>query len=175
MKHAFKVLMMISVLALTLVTVANAGGVKMPPDTSSPELQRIKGLAGRWSTVSSMFGKRQRLFTEYEVTAGGSAVLERIFPGTPYEMASVYYDDNGKLTMTHYCIMRNRPTLKLTSSSKDTLSFRLAKIEGAKSKKDPSMSQLSIVFKDKNHMAQTCEGKGKGEKPMTTEFTRVRK
>ena len=28
-------------------------------------------------------------------------------------MISVYYDDNdGKLAMTHYCIMRNRPTHK---------------------------------------------------------------
>lgn len=184
MKHVFKVVIIASVLWLTLSTGANAGsnagGMDLPPDNSSPELQQIKNLAGRWSTVTSMFGKKnQRMFTEYQVTAGGSAVLERIFPGTPYEMVSVYYDDDhGKLAMTHYCIMRNRPTLKLAHSTADTITLHLDKISGAKSKKDESMGDLEITFRDKNHMAQTCDGQGKGKNktaPMTMEFTRVRK
>ncbi|MCB0360953.1 MAG: hypothetical protein KDD44_14995, partial [Bdellovibrionales bacterium] len=93
-----------------------------PPDTSSAELNRIKALAGKWKTTTSMFGKEnEEVFTEYKVTAGGSAVVETIFPGTPNEMVSVYYDDDaGKLAMTHYCMMRNRPQFSLVDSSNDT-------------------------------------------------------
>lgn len=183
MKHAFKVLqvlMIVSTLMLTLSTAAHAGDkdgeMQLPPDNSSPELQRIKSLAGKWATESSMFGKKEKLYTEYEVTAGGSAVLERIFPGTPHEMVSVYYDDNGKLAMTHYCIMRNRPTLKLSSSTDDTISMRVAKIDGVKSKDDPAMGSVDIIFKDKNHITQVCHGQGKGKEqsePMTMEYTRA--
>ena len=51
--------------------------------------------------------------------------MERIFPGTPQEMISVYYDDDkGRLAMTHYCMMRNRPTFKLVKSEGDTLHSR---------------------------------------------------
>lgn len=185
MRHASKVLPVLiitCVLAFTLSMAAHAGGkaggTNLPSDNSSPELQRIKGLAGRWTTMTSMFGKKnQRMFTEYQVTAGGSAVLERIFPGTPEEMISVYYDDDhGKLAMTHYCIMRNRPTLKLVrSSSPDTIKMNVAKISGFKSKKEPSMGGVAIHFKDKNHIQQTCSGTGKEHpEPMTLDYTRVR-
>ncbi len=178
MKPTFKVLMTAWVIVLTLSPIAYAhDAVKMPSDTSSPELQRIKSLAGRWTTVTSMFGKKnQRMYTEYKVTAGGSAVMERIFPGTPYEMVSMYYDDDhGKLAMTHYCIMRNRPTLKLASSTEDSITLHVDKVSGLKSKDDKSMGDLTLTFKDKNHISGTCSGKGEGNPPMTMEYTRVRK
>src|SRR5262249_52392572 len=97
------------VLAMILTPLVNAAEPmpKPPPDTSSAELNHIKSLAGRWMTTTSEFGTpNQKVYVDFEVTAGGSAVLEKIFPGTPMEMLSVYYDDDhGKLAMTHYCIM----------------------------------------------------------------------
>lgn len=167
----------ILVAAFTAPAYAGGGEHHMPADHSSPELERIKSLAGRWSTTTDMFGgKPQRLFTEYAVTAGGSAVVERIFVGTPQEMVSVYYDDSrGKLAMTHYCIMRNRPTLKLAGSTDDSITLAVAKIDGARSKKEPAMGDITIRFKDKNHLEQTCRGSGTDKTPpMTMEYTRVR-
>lgn len=177
MKPILKIMMIAWILAFTLPAVSNAADMKMPPIKSSPELERIKSLAGRWSMVTSMFGKKnQRLFTEFKVTADGSAVLERIFPGTPYEMVSMYYDnDQGKLTMTHYCILHNRPTLTLASSTEDTITLRVTKVSGAKSKKGQSMGDIKFTFKDKNHLEEKCGHKGKEKpQPMTTEYTRVR-
>jgi len=103
--------------------------------------------------------------------------LERIFPGTPQEMISVYYDDNhGKLAMTHYCILHNRPSLKLDSSNPDTITMKVAKVDGLQSKQDHAMGEMTLHFKDKNHFESTCKSKGKEkEAPMTMEFTRVRK
>ncbi|MCB0311106.1 MAG: hypothetical protein KDD42_07715, partial [Bdellovibrionales bacterium] len=105
---------------------------QFPPDTSSQELNRIKSMAGRWESTTSMFGKEnEKVYTEYSVSAGGSAVVETIFPGTPYEMVSVYYDDeNGKLAMTHYCMMRNRPYFRLAKSTSDSIKLDVVKIEG---------------------------------------------
>ena len=180
MKPILKVLFAVWVFVMAWVPVAPADEMPQPPpDKSSAELNRIKGLAGRWVTKTSMFGKPdERVYTEFQVTSGGSAVVERIFPGTPQEMVSVYYDDDkGKLAMTHYCIMRNRPTLKLAESSPDAIMLDVAKVEGLKSKNDPSMGAVTIRFKDKNHFEATCQGRGKGaekEAPMTMEYTRVR-
>lgn len=178
MKQTFKILLTALALTMTLSPVARADHPQPPADNSSAELNRIKSLAGRWTTTTSMFGKKnQRVYTEYQVTAGGSAVLERIFPGTPQEMISVYYDDDkGRLAMTHYCIMRNRPTLKLAKSDADTITMDVAKISGPKPKDGPSMGGVSIRFKDKNHIETTCSGKGKGAgEPMTMVYTRIRK
>ncbi len=178
MKQAHRILVAVCLALFTLSSVAHAGSTP-PPDKSSPELQRIKSLAGRWTTVTSMFtGKPQRMYTEYQVTAGGSAVLERIFPGTPMEMISVYYDDDhGKLAMTHYCVMRNRPTLKLQSSTPDTLILKVVSVSGLQSKKEARMGNITYAFKDKNHFVATCGGKGADkdkEGPHTFEYTRVK-
>src|SRR3989304_768334 len=58
-------------------------------------------------------------------TDGGSAILETLFPGTPHEMVSVYYDDGGKLGMTHYCMLGNQPqmTLKKADGNRIDLVF----------------------------------------------------
>ena len=150
-----------------------------PPDSSSPELNRIKSLAGRWTSTTSMFGKEdEQVFTEYTITAGGSAVVEKIFPGTPNEMVSVYYDDDqGKLAMTHYCVMRNRPHFTLVKSDKGMMRFDVTKVEGLKSKDDPSMGAMTLQFEDEDHFSTTCEGRGKSEgdqAPMTMRYTRVK-
>ncbi|HSA58631.1 MAG TPA: hypothetical protein VLJ37_02995 [bacterium] len=185
MKPIFKVLraaMFMTAFAMALAPMVRADekAPAPPPDNSSAELNRIKALEGRWSSTTSMFGKPdEKVYTEYEVTAGGSAVLERIFPGTPQEMISVYYDDDqGRLAMTHYCMMRNRPTLKLVKSEGDTLTMDVAKVEGLKSKDDPSMGGITLHFTDKDHFESTCQGRGKDaekQPPTTMVFTRVRK
>ena len=172
MKRILKTLFATWMVMMAFSTIVQARDTQLPAEKSSAELDRIKSLAGKWTSTSSMFGKKnQRLYTEYSVTAAGSAVLERIFPGTPQEM--VYDDDDGKLTMTHYCILHNRPTLKLASSSPDTFTMKLAKLEGLKAKTDHSMGEIEIHFKDKNHFETTCKGNGK-EAPMTMAYTRVR-
>ncbi len=181
MKTTLKILLAAWLFALALTPMAHADekAPTPPADNSSAELNRIKALAGKWSSTTSMFGKpNEKVYTVYEVTAGGSAVLETIFPGTPQEMLSVYYDDDkGKLAMTHYCIMRNRPTLKLVKSEGDTLTMDVTKVEGVKSKDERSMGGMTMTFKDNDHFSSTCKGRGKGaekEPPMTMEFTRVK-
>lgn len=181
MKKGLRHLMMSAVIALIVSGTAFANEndtthevPPMPVVKSSPELNRIKSLAGRWKTETNLFGKQETLYTEYEVTANGSAVLERIFPGTPNEMISVYYDDdNGKLAMTHYCIMGNRPTMTLSKSSAKKITMHVTSISGPKPADNPGMGDAEIAFKDKNHMSTTCGPKDDKSKRMTLNYTRV--
>ena len=94
----------------------------------SPELQKIKSLAGRWegTTFREREGTNPAVVT-YEVTAGGSAVIERLFPGTAREMTTLYHDDSsGRLMATHYCNAANQPRLRLKESDGERLYFVLS-------------------------------------------------
>jgi hypothetical protein len=94
----------------------------------SPELEKIKSLAGRWegTTFREREGKSAAVVT-YEVTSAGSAVIERLFPGTQREMTTLYHDDStGRLTAQHYCNAANQPRLKLTESKDGRLHFVLS-------------------------------------------------
>jgi hypothetical protein len=94
----------------------------------SAELERIKALAGRWegTTFREREGTSAAVVT-YEVTSAGSAVIERLFPGTQREMTTVYHDDSkGRLTAEHYCNAANQPRLTLTESNADRLYFVLS-------------------------------------------------
>lgn len=152
--------------------------MNFPKDTSSAELKRIKALAGRWKSTTSMFGKEnEEVFTEYKISAGGSAVVETIFPGTPQEMISVYYDDNnGKLAMTHYCMLRNRPQFTLVESSPKYIKLDVQKVDGQTSADTPSMGTTTLRFLDKNNYETTCDSSDASDtkhEPMTMHFSRV--
>ena len=129
MKKIILMLTMLLSVFSTGVVHANEGKeeCKMPPPyVGSAEFEKIKSLAGTWEgdNVMSPDGKMKVI---YEVTSNGSAVLERLGPGTPSEMVSVYHDENGKLVMTHYCAIGNQPKLKLAASSADKITMVFAK------------------------------------------------
>jgi len=136
------------------------------PYSGSKEYERMKQLVGVWEGTSNMGKERERVKVEYRLTAGGSAIVETLFPGTPEEMVSVYYDRKGKLSMTHYCMLQNQPSMKLQKASVDALDFTFAKGNGINPKKDPHMHALTISFVDKDHIVQNWtlfeDGREKG-------------
>jgi len=99
-----------------------AGTASWAADKAAPAvdgkavLERMKGLAGHWrGNVTTEDGPPAEVV--YTVTAGGSAVEEKLFPGTPHEMVSMYHLDGGDLVLTHYCAMGNQPRMRLVSAS----------------------------------------------------------
>jgi hypothetical protein len=139
------------------------GGV---PYSGSKEYERMKQLIGVWEGTSNMPKEGQPVRVEYRLTAGGSAIVETLFPGTPEEMISVYHDRRGKLSMTHYCMLQNQPSMRLSKAGADTLEFIFARGNGINPKKDPHMHALTISFVDKDHIVQNWtlfeDGKEKG-------------
>ena len=138
------------------------------PKASSAEFNRIKDWAGKWEGTSSGHGPTEKVTVEYNVTSGGSAVEEKLFAGTPHEMVSMYYDSkDGKVGMTHFCMLGNRPHLELKSSDADKMDFDWIPGGGV----DPNemhMHSLNFTIVDKTHITQTWtafkDGKPMGDK-----------
>ena len=135
------------------------------PQASSPEFNRVKEWVGKWEGDSNGHGKTEKVSIEYTVTSGGTAVEEKLFAGTPHEMVSMYYDNkNGKVGMTHFCMLGNRPHLELKSSDAGKMDFDWIPGGGV----DPNemhMHSLSIAITDKNHITQSWKAYNNG-KPM---------
>src|SRR5215813_2467787 len=104
---------------LLLLAIASrllAGEHTKSPPAPSAEFERLKGLVGTWKGTGDMGQGPMDFTVEYRLISGGSALEERVFAGTPKEMVTMYYDRNGKLGLTHYCMLGNRPGMQLKSA-----------------------------------------------------------
>jgi hypothetical protein len=101
---------------------------------------------------------------------------ERCFIGTPNEMVTMYYDQDGKLAMTHYCVFGNRPGMKLKSSDAKTIKFDFDATCGINPAKESHMHALSITFDDANTITTSCIAmmEGKELPPQPTTLKRVK-
>jgi hypothetical protein len=156
---------------------AHAGEHQSTPYTGSKELERMKRLVGAWEGTSDMGKEGEKVRVEYRLTAGGSALVETLFPGSAEEMVSVYHDRDGKLAMTHYCMLRNQPRMTLTKADAQTIDLVFAKkgndIDPAR---DNHMHAVAITFTDNDHIVQkwTLFEKGKDKGAVTLKLARVR-
>ncbi len=147
----------------------------MSPVTGSKELEKLKTLAGTWQGTTVMEGKEMPVTVIYKTSSNGSIVVETLFPGTPHEMVSVYYDENGKLGMTHYCAMDNQPHLTLEDSTGNEIDLVFTNGTNMNPTKDAYMHDVSFEFKDNNNMVQewTSFQNGKEKEVSTFTFTRA--
>lgn len=111
---------MATVLAAGILAGGAAAGTPAKPDGRAA-LERLKQLAGEWRGTVAEDGSPMGV--RYEVTSGGTAVMERLFPGTSHEMTTLYHLDGGDLVLTHYCSAGNQPRMKLVESSATELRF----------------------------------------------------
>jgi hypothetical protein len=89
----------------------NAARGKAKP--TSKTFERLKSLAGDWVNAKDAKDPKAPVAISLRVIAGGSAILEREFPGTPNEMVTVYHRDGDKVLMTHYCVLGNQPQMRV--------------------------------------------------------------
>ncbi len=145
----------------------------MKPYKGSAEFERIKSLAGKW--LGTMDGQKMDL--EYTIVAGGSAVMERTFVGTPMEMVTLYNDKAGKLALTHYCMLHNRPHLLLTDSDENSVSLKLDENGEIDAKKESHMNALVLTFVSDDEIEQkwTHVINGEAQEAHAIKFKRVKK
>lgn len=91
--------------------------------------------------------------------------------GTPNEMVTMYYDQDGKLAMKHYCVFGNRPGMLLKSSDVDSIEFDFDPTCGINPTKESHIHALTITFDDANTITTSCvammDGQVMPENPMT--------
>lgn len=122
----------------------------------SAEFERIKALVGTWEGKTDMGQGPIDLRVQYRLLAGGSVLEERVFAGTPNEMITLYYDQAGKLALTHYCMLGNRPAMSLKSSDAKTLKFDLDATCGIPTT-ESHMHALTIRFDDADTVTTSCK------------------
>jgi hypothetical protein len=165
----------------TIVCLGLAGGVfadsgehPMAAAQTSKEFIQMKQLVGSWKGTKMGPGNEpEDASAEYQLTAGGSALSEKLLPGTPHEMLDVYADEGGKLAMTHYCMLGNHPHMQLTKADAGELDFVMTK-NGGVDVKEPHMHALTLYFQDNDHVMQKWTEYEQGKEKSTVTFKLVR-
>lgn len=142
----------------------------------SPEFERMKTLVGTWEGKADLGQGPIDMSVQYRLLAGGSVLEERVFAGTPNEMVTMYYDQANKLAMTHYCVMGNRPGMRLKSSDSKTIRFDFDKTCGIDAAKESHMHALTIQFDDADTITTSCQSimDGKAMEAHPTTLKRVK-
>ncbi len=144
-----------------------------PKSTTSPGFDALKKLVGTW-TAPGPDGKPME--TQFRLTAGGSVLVETLFPGSAEEMVTVYHMDGSDLMLTHYCMLGNQPRLKAVSA-KETKKLMFKSVGGTNMKMDDMhMGQAIITLTDDDHYeADWCScssGKADDSHHVSMKFTR---
>ena len=105
-------------------------------------LERIKKLEGTW--VMSAPGQPPMSIV-FKPTAGGSAVIETMFPGSREEMVNLYTADGDKIVITHYCMLGQQPRMKQASSDDKTIQFEFVDGGNIKSRDDAHMDAVALT------------------------------
>jgi hypothetical protein len=92
--------------------------------------ETIKRLEGTW--VKEAAAGNEAMSTVFHTTAGGSVVLETMAPGTKYEMVNAYHMDGDKLMVTHYCAAGNQPSMAMSNSEDNHMTFDFASCSNLK-------------------------------------------
>jgi hypothetical protein len=111
----------------------------------------------------------------YEMTSGGTAIMEKMNPGTPHEMLNVYHKDGKSIGMTHYCAMGNQPHMRLKKAEGNTMAFEMTKAEGISSMSETHMHAMTITMTDNDTMSEAWTNMEKGKKGDTYTFNFKRK
>jgi hypothetical protein len=162
------------VLLAAFAVIAGAGDADKSGGKSAG-LERFRQLAGEWTAKGKHGDKEIAIPVTYKVTAGGSAVVETIAPGTNHEMITVIHQDGDALALTHYCMLGNQPHMKARPKADDNkVAFEFVRASNLKSDKDAHMHDVTYTFVDKDRLNAewTHYQDGKATEKMTFELTR---
>jgi hypothetical protein len=116
---------------------------------------KLKSLAGSWDGMLSGTGTPfdgKILHFTLRVTSTGNALLHEMtgLPGRPDDPISMFYLDEEKLMLTHYCDAGNRPRMtgKMSPDGK-ILEFDLVDVAGGMQK--GHMHHVKFIFIDADH------------------------
>lgn len=138
--------------------------------------EQLKQLVGKWEGTKETPDGTEQAAVEYTLTAAGTALAEKLFPGTEHEMLSVYHGDRGDVMMTHYCALGNQPRMRMQASDNPNV-FKFVFIDGTSldSLNDPHMHQLTMTLVGENRLKHEWVFYEDGEPEHTTRLDFKRK
>ena len=156
-------------LALLIVGTARAASPKAPEAPEPPAVfEKLKALAGSWR------GNTGGL--DYRVTAGGTVVMETMFPGTAQETVSMYFVDRGRLILTQYSAIGNQPEMVYDRkhSTSGEFFFKFDGGRGFTMRDDLHMHDGTIKLTEPNHLEATWNVWNQGKPASVQHFVLTR-
>ncbi len=144
------------VIALTAFNALAGEGPTLSKPVSA-EFEKLKTLVGTWKGKTDMGQGPIEMTVQYRLLAGGTVLEEKVFAGTPNEMTTMFYEKDGKLALTHYCVMGNRPGMVLKSADSKSLRFTFDPSCGINPKTESHMNALTLTFDDPNTITASCK------------------
>ena len=143
----------------------------LPSHEGSSDLQRIKALQGTWAGTMDMGEGPKEIEVQYDVTAGGSVVVETLHPDQPHEMVSMYHDVAGELNMVHYCMLGNQPHMSLQESTENSVALAMDGMDSISDPNEAHMHALTITFVDEGTIDHAWTHYENGESTSVHKFT----
>ena len=138
-------------------------------------IDRIKSLAGTWESTDEK--GVAHISSVYSVSSSGSVVRQIMLPGSPHEMTNMYHMDGPSMVMVHYCAMGNQPHLRATAtgSTPDRIELKSDGVTNRTAADQPYMAQLTIIFKDADHIREEWRTYENGSLGSGTNFDLARR
>ena len=158
---------------LLLGVILLAGGPTLLADPGSA-FDKLKALAGEWAGKNS---EGNQLRITYEISGGGSTLLEKTESDVEPTMLTLYHMDNKDLRMTHYCSAGNQPRMRAASASPDgrEISFEFVDITNFKGATEGYINSLTVTFQADDRITQKWGWFENGKQEYSTvHLTRVK-
>lgn len=104
----------------------------------------LKGLEGKWLVQG---GEEGVFGWEFDLTSRQGVIIERLKVGTPSEMSTVYYLNNGILVGNHYCQLQNQPKLNAVKTEADEDLYFLCNGEVGNTQSHNELHMHGVHFK----------------------------
>lgn len=117
-----------------------------PAPALSPAFESLKSIVGVWEGTNKMSGKEEPMKVTYELTSGGTAIVEKLMPGTPHEMVTVYANRGKEVHATHFCMLGNQPVMKLKKAAGNQFVFEMDGTKGISNKNEMHMHGVTLAL-----------------------------
>ncbi|MEW6127966.1 MAG: hypothetical protein AB1757_13080 [Acidobacteriota bacterium] len=127
-----------------------ATSTKTTAESARAAFEKFTKLNGEWMGRSTK-GWEEKV--SFRAIAQGSVVVENSFDAHPNEtMMTMFYLDQGRLMLTHYCVAKNQPRLVASSFDEDgkTISFTFLDATNLPSRDNGHMDKAVFKFIDEN-------------------------
>lgn len=144
------------------------------PAAAAAAFDTLKSLAGKWRGEGIAGNERSSVDLQYEVVSAGTAVMERLFVGTPHEMITMYHRDGDRLVLTHYCSVGNQPSMELlgwTASPETVMSFGFTGASNWPSTDSLVMHDARLVLTGNQQLSTTWSAWNHGKLDHSANFT----
>lgn len=152
-----------------------AASDKVAPSDTQKAFDKLKTLAGSWVGRLTTFPQEPTVdgnFAQFSlrVTSLGNALVhEMSISGRADHPVTMFYRDEDRLLLTHYCDAGNRPRMVATlSPDGKTLEFEFLDLAGGN--KQGHMHHAKFTFIDENHHTEDWTYMVPGDKPVRAHF-----